>query len=59
MSDILLIGNGFDLAHGLPTGYNQFLALLKKWSLFHAVLKKQRRKTRWLKQMNFIICCKT
>ncbi|MCL2877434.1 MAG: bacteriophage abortive infection AbiH family protein, partial [Acidobacteria bacterium] len=26
MNRILLIGNGFDLAHGLKTGYNDFIA---------------------------------
>lgn len=28
--DILLIGNGFDLAHGLPTDYISFLEFCKK-----------------------------
>lgn len=28
--DIMLIGNGFDLAHGLPTTYTNFLHFLKK-----------------------------
>jgi len=27
--DILVIGNGFDLAHGLPTGYTDFLAFCR------------------------------
>lgn len=27
--NILLIGNGFDLAHGLPTTYNDFLTFLE------------------------------
>lgn len=34
MKNILLIGNGFDLAHGLPTNYNQFLFILKNWKDF-------------------------
>ena len=25
MNRIILIGNGFDLAHGLPTGYAHFI----------------------------------
>lgn len=29
--NILLVGNGFDLAHGLPTKYNQFLEIMKYW----------------------------
>ena len=32
MNRIVLIGNGFDLAHGLPTSYNQFLnSYWKEW----------------------------
>ena len=27
--NILVIGNGFDLAHGLPTGYTDFLAFCR------------------------------
>lgn len=27
--DILVIGNGFDLAHGLPTKYGDFLEFVK------------------------------
>ena len=27
--NILIIGNGFDLAHGLPTGYLDFMKLFK------------------------------
>lgn len=30
MNDLYLIGNGFDLAHGLKTSYNDFLL----WSYF-------------------------
>lgn len=32
MNNILLIGNGFDLAHGLLTSYNQFLEVMKNWN---------------------------
>ena len=28
--NILVIGNGFDLAHGLPTGYPDFLEFCKR-----------------------------
>lgn len=28
--NILVIGNGFDLAHGLPTEYGDFLALYRR-----------------------------
>uniref|UniRef100_UPI0040576F92 AbiH family protein n=1 Tax=Acetatifactor sp. TaxID=1872090 RepID=UPI0040576F92 len=34
MNNILLVGNGFDLAHGLPTSYNDFLTIIKQWSFF-------------------------
>lgn len=34
MNDILLVGNGFDLAHGLLTNYNDFLFIMKEWSCF-------------------------
>lgn len=29
-NNILVIGNGFDLAHGLPTKYNDFMVAIKK-----------------------------
>ena len=31
---ILVIGNGFDLAHGLPTSYSDFLDFIKAWKEF-------------------------
>ena len=34
-NNILLIGNGFDLAHGLKTSYNDFLFLMKNWDSFY------------------------
>ncbi len=34
MNNILLVGNGFDLAHGLPTSYNAFLYIMKNWNTF-------------------------
>ncbi len=34
ISNILLVGNGFDLAHGLMTSYNDFLFLMKYWDKF-------------------------
>lgn len=36
MNKILLVGNGFDLAHGLLTSYNDFLFLMKNWDEFKA-----------------------
>jgi hypothetical protein len=32
---ILIIGNGFDLAHGLPTKYTDFLETTKRFLEFH------------------------
>lgn len=34
MDKILLIGNGFDLAHGLNTSYDDFLFLMQNWTSF-------------------------
>jgi hypothetical protein len=36
MSNILIIGNGFDIYHGLPTRYNDFLFLAEYWDTFYA-----------------------
>lgn len=43
MNNILLIGNGFDLAHGLPTSYNDFLYIMKNWSIFELTIKNLKR----------------
>lgn len=32
---VLIIGNGFDLYHGLPTKYTDFLFFAKNWKLFY------------------------
>ena len=32
--NILVIGNGFDIAHGLPTQYKDFLNFIRKYYLF-------------------------
>ena len=34
MSNILIIGNGFDIYHGLPTRYTDFLFLARNWDYF-------------------------
>lgn len=36
MFNILLVGNGFDLAHGLCTKYNHFLFIMKNWKDFYS-----------------------
>jgi len=33
--NILIIGNGFDLAHGLPTKYTDFLEYVKEFQFCH------------------------
>lgn len=38
--NILIIGNGFDLAHGLPTRYSDFLNSIKERSDFYQFLSK-------------------
>lgn len=35
MSNILIIGNGFDIYHGLPTRYDDFLYLANHWIVFY------------------------
>lgn len=32
---ILLVGNGFDIAHGLLTSYNDFLFIMNNWNDFY------------------------
>ena len=36
---ILLIGNGFDLAHGLPTKYTDFLGFVERFENFRKFVK--------------------
>lgn len=43
MEDILLIGNGFDLAHNLHTKYDDFLYLMKNWDSFNAMYQSVKR----------------
>lgn len=35
MSKTLIIGNGFDIYHGFPTRYNDFLYLAENWDYFY------------------------
>ena len=39
MSKTLIIGNGFDIYHGLPTRYNDFLFLAANWNYFYELYK--------------------
>lgn len=34
MTDLLIVGNSFDLYHGLPTRYTDFLKFISYWSIF-------------------------
>ena len=36
-NNVLIIGNGFDLYHKLPTRYTDFLFLVKKWEEFYTL----------------------
>lgn len=46
--NILLIGNGFDLAHGLPTKYTDFLEFIRVIKeAFDIFRKKDKRTIRW------------
>ena len=36
MLNILIIGNGFDLYHKLPTRYNDFMFLATQWEMFYS-----------------------
>ena len=33
-NDVLIIGNGFDLYHKLPTRYTDFLVVVENWAEF-------------------------
>lgn len=41
MSDLLVVGNGFDLYHGLPTRYTDFLSFIRNWSVFWESYKNE------------------
>ncbi len=40
---ILLVGNGFDLAHGLSTDYGDFLFIMKNWDKFYETFLRARQ----------------
>lgn len=42
MNKVLLVGNGFDLAHGLLTKYEHFLEVMKNWKNTYILLKEAR-----------------
>lgn len=40
-NNVLIIGNGFDLYHKLPTRYTDFLFLVKNWATFYTLYTEQ------------------
>lgn len=40
MKNVLIIGNGFDLYHGLPTKYTDVLKWISYWDLFNSIVDK-------------------
>lgn len=44
MNNLLLVGNGFDLVHGLLTKYEHFLYLMKNWDDFYIAFENERNK---------------
>lgn len=40
-NNVLIIGNGFDLYHKLPTRYTDFLFLVRNWEEFYALYTEQ------------------
>ena len=42
MNKVLLVGNGFDLAHGLLTSYGDFLYLMQNWNEFKKVYEEEK-----------------
>lgn len=45
--NILIIGNGFDLAHGLPTKYEHFLKYIDAFKRFKDICKQESIKDNW------------
>lgn len=43
MQDVLIIGNGFDLYHKLPTRYTDFLFLVKHWNDFYSRFQEKNK----------------
>ena len=45
--NILIIGNGFDLAHDLPTKYEHFLKYVDAFKRFADICKQESIKAAW------------
>ena len=50
MNNVLLVGNGFDLAHGLLTKYEHFLYLMKNWDEFYSAFMMEKQKKEEVRQ---------
>lgn len=48
---IFLVGNGFDLALGLLTKYNDVMELFKNWELFYDSYKKRSLENEFIKKI--------
>ena len=62
MSNILIIGNGFDIYHGLPTRYNDFLFLAENWNSFiekYGYFISKKAIVSKMMQNEYIVCIKT
>lgn len=47
MSNVLIVGNGFDLAHGLPTKYSDYLKQLERSSDFYDHVNSEYHEPDW------------
>lgn len=52
---ILIVGNGFDLAHQLPTRYSDFLSEMQNDSKFHKYLQNNQLNKKFNKSLNGIL----
>lgn len=52
---ILIVGNGFDLAHQLPTRYSDFLSEMQNDSKFHKYLQNNKLNKKFNKSLNGIL----
>ena len=62
-TNILIIGNGFDLYHDLPTKYIDFLSFAKNWSSFYSTYQDgqhnyQQGLTKRKLQIGILIICR-
>lgn len=48
--NILILGNGFDLAHGLPTKYTDFLEFVKRIKIMMTIRNKKLRYSKFAKE---------